>query len=209
MEMEETLKSIVMALQDLKQSQEVITGRIQGVEDQIKKGSSPTIQPGPSEEELFPQIPMTDIKPKASKRDRESLTKYGDFQEKIRMEEELEQNDQVRVAERQSTMVTEVIVKDEEKYSVISLYTVRAANEKLKMIRKNSLGGKRVKLVHLFARKALDRMVHRQLVLDSVLATVYPTGVSLLEANDMTILQLCADVLRPESIDDYWLKLMK
>ena len=92
--MEETLKSIVMALQDLKLSQQEITGRIEGVEKQMQKGTSPTLA-AQDEDQLVSEIPVSEVKPKGSKRDRESLSKYADFQEKIRLEEEFEKHNEV------------------------------------------------------------------------------------------------------------------
>ena len=50
----------------------------------ILQASTPVLAETENEESYVFEVPKTDLKPKASKRDRESLSRFGDFQEKIR-----------------------------------------------------------------------------------------------------------------------------
>ena len=157
-------------------------------------------------------FPSADLNLKASKRDRESLSRFQDLEE--RLKQELEDSEVAEklgdsLGDSRSTMITEVIIKDEDKYSTITLYTVRNAMERVKFIRKNSAGGKRIKLVHMFTKKALNKMLSVQQVLGSIVANEFKSGTALLDASDATIYQLCADCLRPESEEDYWVKLFE
>ena len=189
---------------------------IHGIKEKIEKLENKN-SPVPEKKEKVNLVIEPDFlsesvgrKRKPTRRDRESFTKFQDLEERLQQEEANDLEDLGAFSkDSRSTMISEVIIKEEDKYNVITLYTFRNALEKLRFIRKNSAGGSRVKLVHMFSKKALNRMISRQEVLGSWVVKQFKSGTSLLDATDDVIYQLCADCLRPESIDDYWMKLME
>ena len=201
--MEELLAKLIDEMHDMKEKITKLESRNSPEQNaDPKRKVSSNIEPDFSSESVG-------RKRKPTKRDRESFTKFQDLEE--RLNEETDDNLDLGEAfvDSRSTMISEIIIKEEDKYNVITLYTFRNALEKLKFIRKNSAGGARVKLVHMFSKKALNRMISRQEVLGSWVVKQFKSGTSLLDATDGVIYQLCSDCLRPESIDDYWMKLME